>query len=95
MVAIKRLGLALLGGVALTVTSLTTASGAAIVTKLSGDFVCGVDAGDILGLPQFVVENATVTIVETPGGWTDVPLFRTSPLQRLRTGDATGIPPLF
>ena len=68
MVAVKRLGLVLLGGVALSFPTSVSASGAAIVEKLSGDLVCGVDAGDIPGLPQIVVEDATVTIVQTPEG---------------------------
>ena len=64
----NRRAMVLLGTAALSLTSLAPASGAAIVEKASGDFVCSIDAGDIPGLPAIAVEDATVTIVETPNG---------------------------
>jgi hypothetical protein len=58
----------LIGTAALSVIPLASASGAAIVEKSSGDFVCSIDAGDIPGLPAILVEDATVTIVTKPNG---------------------------
>jgi hypothetical protein len=68
MERVKKAAMVLLGAVALSLGSLAPASGAAIVEKAKGDFVCSIDAGDIPGLPAIAVEDATVTIVETPNG---------------------------
>jgi hypothetical protein len=57
-----------LGAAALTLGSVAPASGADIVEKKRGEFVCSIDPGDVPGLPGIAVENATVIIVELPNG---------------------------